>query len=82
MTNEAISYKSAQDELEQIMQDIESGNIEVEELAAKVQRASFLISTCREKLRSVEQSVEDILENMDQGSDASGAEEYPENYTR
>lgn len=62
--NEETNYSEAFDELQMIVADIEQGEISVDELAAKVKRASMLIRICREKLTSTEADVGKILEEM------------------
>lgn len=59
-----LTYKEASEELERIVSEIESGEIDLDVLAEKVKRASYLINACREKLRSTEKKVEEVLTDM------------------
>ena len=43
-----------QDELEKILDEIESGEIDLDELSDKVERAATLLSQCRKKLAATE----------------------------
>ena len=52
--SDKIKYTDAFDELQQIVLDIEDGEISVDELSVKVKRASELIKICKEKLSSTE----------------------------
>ena len=47
---EQPKYTEAFEELQQIVADIEDGEISVDELSVKVKRASELIKICKEKL--------------------------------
>ncbi|MGJ8661262.1 MAG: exodeoxyribonuclease VII small subunit [Bacteroidota bacterium] len=59
-----ISYDKAFDELQQIVSDMEEGEIGVDELSIKVKRASELIKICKEKLSSTEEDVSKILKGL------------------
>ncbi len=64
MKNE-ISYSAAFEELQLIVKEMEEGEIAVDELSAKVKRAAELISICKEKLTSTEESVSQILKELE-----------------
>jgi exodeoxyribonuclease VII small subunit len=59
-------YAEAFEELQQIVSDIEEGEITVDELSAKVKRASELIRICKKKLTTVETDVNRILEDLEE----------------
>lgn len=61
-----IKYTEAFDELQQIVVDIEDGEISVDELSIKVKRASELIKVCKEKLTSTEEDVNQILKELEE----------------
>jgi exodeoxyribonuclease VII small subunit len=61
MSKSKLTYTTAITELEAIVQDIESGEIDVDVLAAKVKRASELIKYCKDRLRNTQKEVEKIL---------------------
>lgn len=48
-----------------ILEQIESGEPDVDELSGKVKRASELIKVCRKKLKSTEEEIGKILEDME-----------------
>ena len=52
MAKKNPSYKEAQDELLDIVEKIEGNEIDIDELAALVERASHLIKFCKNKLKS------------------------------
>jgi exodeoxyribonuclease VII small subunit len=72
------TYAAASAELEQILQDIESGEIDLDVLTDKVERAATLLAFCRQKLAATETKVKkitaDLATTMD-GSAAADAEE-------
>lgn len=59
-----ISYTDALNELNEISRAIDNESIPLDELAAKVKRASELITICRTKLRSTEDEVKKIIGEM------------------
>ena len=63
--NEKISYTEAFEELQEIVSEIEQGEISVDELAAKVKRATQLIKICKDKLSTTEEDVSKILKELD-----------------
>ena len=64
MENE-IKYTEAFEELQQIVQEIEEGEITVDELAVKVKRAAQLIKICKNKLSTTEEDVNEILKELE-----------------
>lgn len=60
-----ISYTEAFSELQQIVQDMESAEIGIDELDVKVKRASLLLKICRDKLFKTEQNVLETLKNIE-----------------
>lgn len=63
--NDQSSYVRAFEELQQIVSEIEEGQITVDELSEKVKRAAHLISICKQKLTSTEEDVNKILKDLD-----------------
>ena len=60
-----LSYDKAFEELQEIVHDMEEGEIGVDDLSIKVKRAAELISICKEKLSSTEEDVQKILKGID-----------------
>ena len=63
MTKEKISYSDAIAEIESILQKIEDGNLNVDELTEKVSRVTDLLKICRDKLYLTEKQINKILED-------------------
>ena len=59
------TYVQAFEELQQIVSEIEEGQISVDELSEKVKRAAQLISICKTKLSTTEEDVNRILKDLD-----------------
>ncbi len=53
-----ISYRDAMDQLDKIIQDLENGAIEIDELDSTMERAQALLAYCQEKLRKIESKIE------------------------
>ncbi len=60
-----INYMDAFEELKDIVSDMEDGQINVDELAQKVKRATELIRTCKSKLTATEGDVQKILKELE-----------------
>lgn len=65
MSNEK-NYSEAFEELQQIVADIEGGEISVDALSSKVKRAAELIKICKKKLSSTEEDVNAILKELEE----------------
>jgi len=63
-----MNYTEAYEELQQLVQQMESGQINVDELALKVKRAAELIKICKFKLHETEADVQKILKDLDDTS--------------
>lgn len=63
--SEEINYTAAFEELQQIVRDMEDGEITVDELSLKVKRATELIKICKKKLTSTEEDVNQILKELE-----------------
>lgn len=68
------SYKDAFEELQLIVSDIESGDIAVDELTAKINRASELLTICKAKLTASEAEVEKLLQKLESENKAGEAD--------
>jgi len=64
MTTKKLTYAEALAEIEETIQKIENDEFTIDELSDKVKRISFLISFCKDKLRSTENELNNILDKM------------------
>jgi len=65
MRKNKLTYTSAITELEKIVEEIESGEIDVDVLTVKVKRASELIKFCKDSLRNTRKEVEKTLTDIE-----------------
>ncbi len=63
---EEIKYTEAFEELQNIVADLEDGEISVDELSIKIKRASELIKICKKKLVTTEEDVNQILKELEE----------------
>jgi exodeoxyribonuclease VII small subunit len=65
MSDKKPTFNQAVQELENILEQIESGELDVDELSGKVKRASELLRLCQSKLRSTEEEIDKIIDEME-----------------
>jgi exodeoxyribonuclease VII small subunit len=63
-----LTYTEAFEELQNIVSEIEQGEIEVDQLSEKVKRAAILIQVCKAKLSTTEEDVNRILKELGSGT--------------
>lgn len=66
MTKKTLKYSEAISEIEEIVAQIESNELDVDELTVKIKRVSDLIKFCRAKLRSTEEEVQKIMSDFNE----------------
>ncbi|MCK9451646.1 MAG: exodeoxyribonuclease VII small subunit [Bacteroidales bacterium] len=69
------SYTEAYEELQQIVSELEQGEISIDLLSEKVKRASELIAVCKQKLYATELDVKQVLKTL---NEENGGEEEVE----
>jgi len=65
MATKKISYSEAYNELTEILSKIESGELDVDDLAAQVKKATQLLKVCKSKLYDTETEIEKILTELE-----------------
>ena len=65
MKKKDMKYSKAVKKLEDIMQKLESEELEIDELPNLVHEASWLIKLCKSKINKAEIEVKTILEDID-----------------
>lgn len=58
---ETIKYENAITELEQIVQQMESGQLDLDTLTTKLKRAQQLIKLCKDRLTKTDEDIQKIL---------------------
>jgi exodeoxyribonuclease VII small subunit len=68
---EPAGYAEAMREVETILSELDSNSIDVDVLSAKVERASYLISWCNERISSAQMTVDNLMADLvvDEDSD-------------
>jgi exodeoxyribonuclease VII small subunit len=64
MAKKEFSFNEAVVEIEKILRNIESGDLDVDKLAVEVKRASELIRQCQKKLRTTEEEINSIFKDL------------------
>ena len=72
------TYAAASAELEQILHDIESGEIDLDVLTEKVERAAALLAICRQKLAATETKVKKVTADLAAAMDPNVADDAKE----
>lgn len=61
MATKKLTYTEAMAEVEQILANLRSGEMAIDELTSSVARATKLIAECRKMLTSTEKEVEKLI---------------------
>ena len=64
MAKKEFSFNDAVVEIEKILHNIESGDLDIDILSVEVKRASELIKLCQKKLRSTEEEINSIFKDL------------------
>ena len=65
MSKSNITYAEAVKQIEEILKKIESEELDVDELSAKVKKAANLLKLCKLKLHDTEEEIQKILDEME-----------------
>jgi exodeoxyribonuclease VII, small subunit len=60
-----MSFEEAQEKIEQIIQDMEQGNLPLEESVSRFEEAAALLKYCQRKLDSYQKKIETITLETD-----------------
>ena len=64
MAKKEFSFNEAVIEIEDILKQIETGELDIDKLSVEVKRASELIKQCQKKLRSTEEEINSIFKDL------------------
>jgi exodeoxyribonuclease VII small subunit len=59
-----FSYNDSLEEMEKIMREIETDEVDVDKLSDKVKRLSVLIKQCKKKLYDTEEEVQKVIDDL------------------
>ena len=60
-----IKYSKAMERLEAIIRDIESEQIDIDELSEKVKEAVSLVKVCKDKIEKAELQVKEVVDKFE-----------------
>ncbi len=66
-----VGYASALEELDGILRELESSDVDVDRLAERVARAADLIALCRDRIDAARFRIDEVIAELD-GGDAAG----------
>jgi exodeoxyribonuclease VII small subunit len=70
-----LGFNGALAELERIVTELESDDLDVDHLAQRVERAARLVAWCRERIEGTRFQVDEILDRLDGGVDGAPPDE-------
>ncbi len=73
--NRELTYSQALKELEKIVKEIESEEVDIDILAERIKRASQILTFCKGKLRTAEDEVKKVLTEMGDEAETVTADE-------
>jgi len=73
-----ISYGEASARLEEILQNIEEGQVDIDELSGLMTEAAQLVALCREKIHAAEVQVAIITEQLERDAPSTADEDDEE----
>lgn len=65
--SEPLGYAEAMREVEAILAEMDSNSVDVDTLTTKVERASYLINWCNERIAAVETAVDTLVADLNLG---------------
>jgi exodeoxyribonuclease VII small subunit len=72
MSNEQPGYAQALTELDGILRELESTDVDVDRLADRVARAAELIALCRDRISTARLRIDEVIADLD-GPDADAS---------
>ena len=64
------TYAAAIEEIEEILEKIESGELDVDGLTEKVRRVADLLEICKKKLKTTEKEIQKVITGLDEAEDS------------
>lgn len=64
------TYNEAITEIEEILQKIETGELDVDDLTDKVKRVAFLLETCKKKLKTTESEIQKVIDGLEKDEES------------
>ena len=67
MAEQPTTYAGALAELDNILDELESADVDVDQLAERVRRAAELIATCRERIGAARMQIDEVVAGLETG---------------
>jgi exodeoxyribonuclease VII small subunit len=67
-----VGYAHALDELDVILRELESSDVDVDRLAERVARAADLIALCRDRIGRARLRIDEVIADLDGADDTAG----------
>ena len=64
------TYNEAITEIEDILQKIETGELDVDDLTDQVKRVAFLLETCKKKLKTTDSEIQKVIDGLEEDEDS------------
>ncbi|KPL12067.1 MAG: exodeoxyribonuclease VII [Bacteroides sp. SM1_62] len=64
------TYNEAIAEIEEILQKIESGELDVDVLTDKVKRVAYLLEICKKKLKTTESEIQKVIDGLEKDEES------------
>jgi exodeoxyribonuclease VII small subunit len=77
---EPAGYAEAMREVEAILSELDSNTIDVDVLSAKVERASYLITWCNDRISAAQMTVDNLVADLSVDVDDNLEEDDEEDY--
>ena len=61
-----LTYGDAMTQIEDILEKIEAGELDVDELTDKVKRVANLLDICKKKLKTTETEIQKVIEGLEE----------------
>lgn len=74
--NEPTGYADAMREVESILSELDSNSVDVDVLATKVERASYLINWCNERIAAAQMTVDSLVAELGSTEDYEDDEDF------
>ncbi len=68
MTKKSEGYAPAYEELQKILEALDQGEVDVDDLSEKVKRAAELIEFCQKRLKDTELQVKRVMQKLEESS--------------
>lgn len=77
---EPSGYAEAMAELESLLRELDSSTIDVDALSAKVQRASYLVEWCNERITAAQLTIDEMVAGFAEDEDLDDVDDDEEEF--